>query len=108
MTMAVCYKCGVIKFGAFVPCPKCSVAPRTENGLALALAMTDLYVDVPTLEQMGAAVRDGNPPHLAPQTYAQLIETIRSSGMLAKLTDLSPAPSSQAPPAEKQPPPKKP
>lgn len=90
MTMAVCFKCGVIKFGAFVPCPQCSATPKTEDDLVLSLAMTDHYFDMPTLEQMGAAVRDGNPPHLDPQTYTQMIEMIRSSGMLGMLTDLQP------------------
>ena len=108
MTMAVCFKCGVIKFGAFVPCPECSSAPQTEDELALALAMTDHYFDMPTLEQMGAAVRDGNPPHLNPQTHAQLIETIRSSGMLAKLARLSSTPGEEVPAAEQRPPRKKP
>ena len=101
--MAVCFKCGVIKFGAFVPCPECSAAPQTEDDLALSLAMTDHYFDMPTLEQMGAAVRDGHPPHLGSQTHAQLIETIRSSGMLAKQAGLSPAQGEEVPPAEARP-----
>jgi hypothetical protein len=89
MTMAVCFKCGIIKFGAFVPCPECSSFPQTEDDLALSLAMTDHYFDMPTLEQMGAAVRDGKPPHLDPHTHAQIVEQIRTSGMLAKLQKLS-------------------
>jgi len=84
MTMAVCFKCGVIKFGAFVPCPKCHDCPETEDDLALSLAMTDHYFDMPTLEQIGASVRDGKPPKLDPETHAQLVDTIRSSGMLVK------------------------
>jgi hypothetical protein len=83
--MAVCFKCGVIKFGAFVPCPQCAAFPQTEDDLALSLAMTDHYFDMPTLEQMGAAVRDGNPPHLDPKSHAQLIQQIRDSGMLARI-----------------------
>jgi hypothetical protein len=85
MTMAVCFKCGVIKFGAFVSCPECAGFPQTEDDLALSLAMTDHYFDMPTLAQMGAAVRDGKPPHLDPDTHAQLIQQIRSSGVLAQL-----------------------
>jgi hypothetical protein len=108
MTKAACFKCGVIKFGAFVPCPKCFAAPQTEDDLALSLAMTDHYFDMPTLEQMGAAVRDGNPPHLAPQTHAQLIKTIRSSGVLAKLPGLSPVPGQEVAPAGERSPPKRP
>ena len=85
MTMAVCFKCGVIKFGAFVPCPECSAFPRTEDDLALSLAMTDHYFDMPTLEQMGASVRDGEPPHLDPETHANLVQQMRGSDILEKL-----------------------
>lgn len=88
MTMAVCFKCGKTKFGAFVSCPECHAAPKSEDDLALSLAMTDHYFDMPTLEQMGAAVRDGKPPHLNPETRASLIETIRTSGIMAKLAEL--------------------
>jgi hypothetical protein len=88
MTMAVCFECGEIKFGAFCPCSKCSAIPRTEEELALSLAMTDHYFDLATLDQMGAAVREGKPPHLDPQTREDLINTIRSSGMLQQLQEL--------------------
>ena len=103
MTTAVCFKCGVIKFGAFVPCPECSACPQTEDDLALSLAMTDHYFDRPTLEQMGAAIRDGKPPHLEPDTHARLIQQIRSSGMLAHLQQMS---AGQDPPEPERPPPK--
>jgi hypothetical protein len=89
MTMAVCFKCGKIKFGAFVPCPDCRTAPQTEDDLVRSLAMTDHYFDMPTLEQMGAAVRDGNPPQLAPETHAQLIDTIRRTETLTKVKELA-------------------
>jgi hypothetical protein len=108
MTVAVCFKCGIIKFGAFVPCPDCSAAPQTEDDLVLSLAMTDHYFDRPTLEQMGAAVREGKPPHLDPQTHAQMIEMIRSTGLLAELGGLGSGPQQEPAPASERPPPKKP
>ena len=85
MTMAVCFKCGKIKFGAFVPCPVCASFPQTEDELALSMAMTDHYFDMPTLEQMGAAVRDGDPPHLDPETRAGIIAQTRRTGILNEL-----------------------
>jgi hypothetical protein len=107
MTMAVCFQCGKIKFGAFVPCPSCTQAPLTEDDLAMSLAMTDHYFDMPTLEQMGAAIRDGNPPRLDPESHAQLIQQIRTSGLLDKLQamlrDCAPTdepPSIEGPPSE--------
>lgn len=101
MTMAVCFKCGVVKFGAFVPCPKCSAIPQTEDDFALALAMTDHYFDRATLDQMGAAIRDGHPLHLEPKTHAQLIATIRSSGLLPKLLKSAPSSSAERAPPKK-------
>jgi hypothetical protein len=95
MTMAVCFKCGAIKFGAFCPCPECQALPKSEDDLALSLAMTDHYFDMPTLEQMGAAVRDGNPPHLDPETRANLVNSFRGTGLLEQLKgmwDASPSP----------------
>jgi hypothetical protein len=90
MTMAVCFKCGVIKFGAFVPCPECAACPKTEDDLALSLAMTDHYFDLPTLDQMGASVREGKPPHLDPESHAQLVQQIRTSRLLFKLHGMFP------------------
>lgn len=98
MTTAVCWKCGVIKFGAFVPCPECHGTPATDDELAFSLAMTDHYFDSATLERIGALIKEGNPPKLDPQTYAGLIETIRASkSMLPEMQDevagaLKPAP----------------
>lgn len=82
--MAVCFKCGATKSVAFVPCPECAAFPQTEDDLALSLAMSDDCSDSVTLEQMRAAVREGKPLHLDPEGHAQLIENIRSSGLLAK------------------------
>lgn len=89
MTMAVCYKCGEIKFGAFCPCPKCHRCPTSEDDLALSLAMTDHYFDLPSLEQMGKDLQNGKPLHLDDETRAQLIEVIHSSGMLQKLQSIT-------------------
>src|SRR5260370_11299722 len=85
MTMAVCFHCGATKFGAFVPCPDCSAMPQDEEQLALSLAMTDHYFDVPSLQNMAADLRSGKPVHLAPETRTQLIDQIRAEGLLQKL-----------------------
>ena len=54
MTQAVCFKCGEIKFGAFVLCPHCNARPSADEELVLSLAMTDHYFDLATMKQMGA------------------------------------------------------
>jgi hypothetical protein len=53
MTVAVCFRCGERKVGAFGACGKCGVQPITDDDLVLSLAMTDHYFDRPTLAQMG-------------------------------------------------------
>ena len=89
MTQAVCFRCGVIKFGAFVPCSDCGAMPENEDDLALSLAMTDHYFDMPTLKKMGESIREGVTPHLDPQTHAQLVGEIRTSGLLKQLQSLT-------------------
>jgi len=82
MTAAVCFRCGKIKFGAFVPCPKCGAEPRSEDDLVLSLAMTDHYFGPEDLEAMGRRVAEGDPPRLAPETHADLVATLRESGIM--------------------------
>lgn len=89
MTVAVCYKCGAIKHGALVLCPECLGHPETEDDMALSLAMTDHYFDLPTLERMGEAVREGEPPRLDPATHAGIVAMIRQCGMAAELKRLA-------------------
>jgi hypothetical protein len=107
--MAVCFKCGTIKFGAFVPCPECSSFPQTEEELALSLAMTDHYFDMATLKSMGQSVREGKPPNLDPKTRKALLETLRRSGIIEQLQtmrsdkDAAPEPAEPAPPPQKKP-----
>lgn len=89
MTMAVCFRCGETKFGAFCPCPRCHAMPQNEEDLALSMAMTDHYFNLPTLKLMGAKIRSGKAIHLEPETHARLIADIRSSGLVAQMQDAS-------------------
>ena len=82
MTQAVCFKCGEIKFGAFVLCPHCNARPSADEELVLSLAMTDHYFDLATMKQMGAAVKDGKPPHLDEKYCQDLMKQLRESKKL--------------------------
>jgi len=84
MTVAVCFNCGLMKEGAFTKCAECAALPEAEDDLVLSLMMTDHYFDVPELEKMGVSVREGNPPHLDPDSHAELLERIRSRNMVKK------------------------
>lgn len=85
MTAAVCFECGKIKRGAFVPCPECGAMPWNEDDCALSYAMTDWYFDKLTLEEMGERIASGHPMTLAPQTREQIINDLRESGILDHL-----------------------
>lgn len=77
MTIAICYKCGEFKFGAFSPCPKCSALPKSEEDHALSLMLTDHYLDQPTLETMGTEIKRGNRPRLDMEAHEELIKVLR-------------------------------
>ena len=91
MTTAVCFKCGKLKFGAFLPCGDCSALPQNEEEVALSLAMTDHYFDLPTLKQIGTSIANGKPPQLDEQTHAKMLEMIRGSDAKGEL-NFAPAP----------------
>jgi hypothetical protein len=86
MTMAVCFKCGKLKSGAFLPCEACLAVPHDEEEIAISLAITDHYFDLPTLKQIGSSIADGNPPQLDEHTHAQMLTLIRGSDATRELT----------------------
>lgn len=85
MTIAVCWKCGEMKWGAFNPCPKCKAIPSTEDDLVMSLAMSDHYFDQPTMERMGADISAGTPVYLDEATRTSLVNTLRESSLLPVL-----------------------
>jgi hypothetical protein len=85
MTTAVCFKCGKLKFGAFLPCEACSAVPHDEEEIAISLAITDHYFDLPTLKQIGTSITNGKPPQLDEQTHAEMLALIRGSDVVQEL-----------------------
>ena len=64
MTIALCYKCGSFKFGAFNRCEKCGALPESEDDVAVSFALTDQVCNKATLEQLGQHIAKGMPIHL--------------------------------------------
>ena len=92
MTLAICFKCGKSKFGAFNPCEGCQATPRSEDDFVLSLALSDHYFQKPALDQMGADIAAGKPLQLDPDTRRMLIGVLRETGMfrgVAKAADVS-------------------
>jgi hypothetical protein len=81
MMQAVCFKCGVIKFGAFVPCHKCEAFPESEDELMLSLAFTDHYFYPATLQKIGRAIEAGE----SPEIEQSMKDALRPSAREAKV-----------------------
>lgn len=64
MTKAVCCYCGEFKYGAFLPCQKCSSVPETDDQLMLSLAISDHYLDDAALTAVSKDIATGNCPQL--------------------------------------------
>jgi len=89
MTTAVCFQCGHLKTGSFMPCEHCQAKPLSDDELIVSLAMSDHYFDQPTLESMGQYIREnGHPPKLDPESekvFRRNFETVKASGALDQL-----------------------
>jgi hypothetical protein len=86
MTQAVCFKCGVIKFGAFVDCPKCGALPESEDDLLLSVAFTDHYFYPATLQKIGRAIEAGESPDIEQSMKDALGPSVREAKvMLGKI-----------------------
>jgi hypothetical protein len=78
MTVAVCVKCGSIKYGAFNNCQVCGVRPEIEIDLTYSLALTDRYFSVDILKQISGDMKQGAPrPSLPPEQEDYMREGAR-------------------------------
>jgi hypothetical protein len=68
MTIAVCVKCGSMKFGAYTLCKACNQYPQTDDERLYSLVFTDHYLTIEKLKEisqsmLGGAPRPSLPPH---------------------------------------------
>lgn len=87
MTTAICFKCGKLKFGAFLECPKCGAIPQTEDDIIFSLAITDHYFDNDVLKQIGAEIKAGEVPTLEPTFYESLKKEIKADPLFDKVRE---------------------
>ena len=81
MAIAVCVKCGAIKYGAFGRCGSCGQAPESELDLAYSLALTDHHLSASQLEEYSAWMLAGNPrPSMSLEQEQEFKNKIRSGG----------------------------
>lgn len=67
MTMAVCFRCGSMKLGAWTQCPQCQAEPETDEEFEISLVMTDHHFPIEMLHQIAAYVRQSPPPAKEPE-----------------------------------------
>jgi hypothetical protein len=77
MTMAVCLKCGSIKFGAFCPCGECGYIPVEIEDLAKHMMLTDHYFPLDTLKQIGAVIQGGEKVNFRNQDVEQVMASLK-------------------------------
>jgi hypothetical protein len=76
MTMAICWKCGTTKHGAFVDCPGCKARPKKRVELIASLMLTDWFNTPENLQEVGQSIKDGcevEMPDLNDPRYAALV-----------------------------------
>lgn len=79
MTVAVCFKCGAIKFGAFLPCKGCGARPRSDDEVVVSVWMSDHHFSRAELDRMGAELAAGRPPVIGDRTKAELLEGLKAA-----------------------------
>ena len=76
--LAICFKCGAFKNGAFETCHNCMHRPLTRVDYARSLALSDHHMDRDRLHEVAAQMRSGIPVTIDPRVIKR---------MLAKLDD---------------------
>lgn len=72
MTTAVCLKCGVMKLGAWVPCPKCGYSPESNEERAKAILLTDHLLTPEQLKEASAYIGAGNTPNFDEEAISEM------------------------------------
>ena len=78
MTLAMCVKCGSIKFGALTHCRECGLRPETEVDIAYSFAFSDHYLSSDVLKTLSQQVLQGAPlPSLTKDQEQQFLAAAR-------------------------------
>jgi hypothetical protein len=82
LTIAICAKCGVTKFGAFNPCDQCGYEPPSTLEKAKSILLSDHHHTKAELEMIGEAIRSGRPVAYDPvalATYERTLDIMESN-----------------------------
>jgi hypothetical protein len=110
VTVAVCLECGLMKAGAWTPCPACHYQPRGVEELAKSLMLSDQCIAPATLAEFAARRQQGEPFNFGSELLEQF--KARVAAMVPLTPDGLPAAvegglPAAAPPVETGTPPRK-
>jgi hypothetical protein len=67
MTIAVCFKCGEFKHGAFNECDNCGTKPLSDTEIATSVALSDHHYNRLYLEAFSDSIKRGEQPGINPE-----------------------------------------
>ena len=82
MTIAACVRCGALKNGAITTCSHCGGAPVSDHEIAMSMGLTDHYMDVSKLQQIGKTIASGSMINLPDKFMDQMLAEVRRSAHL--------------------------
>lgn len=87
MTIAVCFKCGHIKFGALCPCDKCNTSPLSAEEKSLSMVLTEFFLKGNEMDKYSNLIKGGTIVRLDKKTENMWIDSFRDKDMQSKNTD---------------------
>lgn len=85
MTLAVCFKCGSNKNSALDVCKDCGAIPRSDDQLALSLALCGHLSSKSELEGFSCQIKQGGKPDIQESKLAQAWEALQDTQLMTML-----------------------
>jgi DNA-directed RNA polymerase subunit RPC12/RpoP len=76
VTIAVCIRCGEMKFGAWLACPNCGFQPESGVEKAKSILASDHYFTPEYLEGAAEQIKKGTPPVFSDEQVTSLARDI--------------------------------
>ena len=76
MTRAICWQCGAFKSGSWMPCPKCSADPITDDERIISLFLSDHYHNEKSLNALHVQITSGSKNYVIPNEIKEKLKPI--------------------------------
>lgn len=85
MGIAICFKCGSDKLGAFLGCSECGTTPQTYSELALSLVLTDHLSPEPQLAHYSHEIRNHINPSVSSDALVLAQDALKDPQLMTML-----------------------